>query len=1312
MSTKMRRLGALWLGIALLAIAPLASAAIRPESDVVLPWFELDLDRHEIGLATTFSVVNASPTSVLTKFTIYTNWGIPVLEVPVAFNRTETKSIDLGAWIAHGQLPDRTLTPPELAHLHAALTGNKSPSDGLYYGSPFEEGLAVGYITAETLGERPDVLFGDTYNVDLVANFFEAETLSALTHDLKADCKRHGVRFVNEGRLYEGAELIVWSGRRFDPSPTPIPGGERMKVTISIYDQDGNHVQDCHRELIAVETIKVCHLDITPPIGWLDIRTDDPTFILEHLHSTSKASAELHSYCLPESLDLSGPAISLEKRIKGNDADRPRGPKIPVGEQVPFEYFVTNTGTVPLTSVNVTDDTGLQVTCPKTALEQGEFMTCTASTPAVACTNGNLGTASGTAPNGTVVTAMDEAWYEGINNLALTLELLVNDNEADEATGPLVDSGELLRWTLVVTNTGSARLDHIVVSRKENEPATCPQDALDPGQSMTCTAQSLAADGQRHEVGTASGADSCGKSAVATDPAYYFGRRNAPGIEIRKFVGESDANNPPGPSIRVGAQIEWRFLVTNIGNVTLTGVTIADTQGITPVCPTTTLEPGESMICTASSPAVACQQSNTATATGHVPPGERTVTDDDVAHYFGMAEPALALELSLNGDPADEPPGVWIDAGNTILMTYQVSNIGNAVLNSITVSDDHDRTATCPKTTLQPGESMTCTTSIVAVAGTHDLYGSAYGRPACGDPVQANDPAYYRGRALHPSIDIVKMTNGIHAETLPGPAVPIGSTIQWTYLVTNTGNVPLSGIVVTDNREVAVTCPKTALDPGESMTCTAGGIAQACQYSNTATVQGNPPGEGEPVSARDDSFYFGQHSAAIAIDKKTNGEDAAQPPGPTVTVGSTVQWTFVVTNTGDVALTEVVVSDDRAGAVSCPKTGLAVGESMTCTASGAAVAGAQRNIASVTAKPPCGNAVTASDSSHYRGVTPSIRLEKLINGQDADDSAHAVPVVVGASVIWSFVVTNTGEVVLSDIAVTDDKISNITCPKTTLQPGEAMTCTASGIAVEGLDCDTGTATGISPQQATVTSTDSACYTGGTASIFIEKRTNGVDADLPPGPEIPVGATVNWTYIVTNTGSSTLTAVTVTDNMGVTVNCPETVLAPAGWMTCTATGTAVAGQYANIGTATGTPPVGGVVTASDASHYFGKVPNLQGCTPGYWKNHTGSWPSTGYSPGQTVGSVFGMAALYGLNGDTLLQSLDYAGGSGTGGAAEILLRAATAALLNASNPSVYYPREPASVISDVNGAMSTQNRDTMLALAAQLDADNNLGCPLN
>jgi hypothetical protein len=122
------------------------------------------------------------------------------------------------------------------------------------------------------------------------------------------------------------------------------------------------------------------------------------------------------------------------------------------------------------------------------------------------------------------------------------------------------------------------------------------------------------------------------------------------------------------------------------------------------------------------------------------------------------------------------------------------------------------------------------------------------------------------------------------------------------------------------------------------------------------------------------------------------------------------------------------------------------------------------------------------------------------------------------------------------------------------------------------------------------------------------------------------------------------------------------------------------------------------------------PVPEGCSLGYWKNHTGSWPVV-YSPAQTVGSVFNQATAP-LADATLLQALSFKGGSTLDGAKQILLRQAVAALLNAAHSDVSYPRTVAEVIAAVNAQLGSETRSAILALAGELDVDNNLGCPLN
>ena len=197
-------------------------------------------------------------------------------------------------------------------------------------------------------------------------------------------------------------------------------------------------------------------------------------------------------------------------------------------------------------------------------------------------------------------------------------------------------------------------------------------------------------------------------------------------------------------------------------------------------------------------------------------------------------------------------------------------------------------------------------------------------------------------------------------------------------------------------------------------------------------------------------------------------------------------------------------------------------------------------------------------------------------------------------------VTNTGNVAIADVAVDDDQAGVDPAfqggdddSDGELDPSETWTFEATGTATEGQYENFGTATATDPLGTGLTDTDPSHYFGASSAIDIEKATNGADADDPPGPFIPVTdqngdpTLVTWTYRVTNTGNAELTGLEVTDDhAGVTVSCPVDSLAPGRSTTCTATADAERGQYANLGTATATDPLGTEVTDADPSHYRG------------------------------------------------------------------------------------------------------------------------------
>jgi hypothetical protein len=114
---------------------------------------------------------------------------------------------------------------------------------------------------------------------------------------------------------------------------------------------------------------------------------------------------------------------------------------------------------------------------------------------------------------------------------------------------------------------------------------------------------------------------------------------------------------------------------------------------------------------------------------------------------------------------------------------------------------------------------------------------------------------------------------------------------------------------------------------------------------------------------------------------------------------------------------------------------------------------------------------------------------------------------------------------------------------------------------------------------------------------------------------------------------------------------------------------------------------------------------EGCTPGYWKqdHHLDSWAATGYSPSQTVSSVFGPLDDS-VDDLELLEALWLRGGK-----LKALMRHAVAALLNSAHPDVSYAMSSAEVVAAVQAAVGDGE---MEATKDALADENEEGCPLN
>jgi len=184
-------------------------------------------------------------------------------------------------------------------------------------------------------------------------------------------------------------------------------------------------------------------------------------------------------------------------------------------------------------------------------------------------------------------------------------------------------------------------------------------------------------------------------------------------------------------------------------------------------------------------------------------------------------------------------------------------------------------------------------------------------------------------------------------------------------------------------------------------------------------------------------------------------------------VGDVITYSFVATNTTPKAatnttvntnLTNVTISESAFSGVgdmssfSCtPAQGstLASGAQMTCTATytvqqGDLDAGLLTNIARATGTPAVGPDVTDTDDEEIPAVqSPKLLLEKSASVEDVDGDG-----VTGLDdhILYTFEVTNTGNVTVTDVAIDDDLLTQfgitVTCDPTTLAPGETSTCTA------------------------------------------------------------------------------------------------------------------------------------------------------------------------------------------------------------------------------------------------------------------------------
>ncbi|PKP56362.1 MAG: hypothetical protein CVT89_06355, partial [Candidatus Altiarchaeales archaeon HGW-Altiarchaeales-2] len=291
---------------------------------------------------------------------------------------------------------------------------------------------------------------------------------------------------------------------------------------------------------------------------------------------------------------------------------------------------------------------------------------------------------------------------------------------------------------------------------------------------------------------------------------------------------------------------------------------------------------------------------------------------------------------------------------------YVVKNIGNINLANINVADDKCLNITCPKNALAAEDSMICNCTIYISQTTTNI--ASVSTKSYDKTTSKSDFAYVK--VIHPNLSIGTTPNTTQ--------IYYGENLTYYYNITNKGDVHLTNINVSDNKCSNVACPKTTLDVNESVVCNCTTTSSICgNLINIANVTVKDS-LNVPITATSNAGVF-VACPNISISKTAN--PTSLPAG-----GGNVTCYYNVTNTGNLNLTNINVSDDKCSNVSCPNVTLASSQNMICNCT-ALIYRTTTNIASVTALTSFNITVFANTSLTVNVVVPA--------SQDSSSSSSA-----------------------------------------------------------------------------------------------------------------------------------------------------------------------------------------------------------------------------------------------------------------------------------------------------------------------------------
>lgn len=526
----------------------------------------------------------------------------------------------------------------------------------------------------------------------------------------------------------------------------------------------------------------------------------------------------------------------------------------------------------------------------------------------------------------------------------------------------------------------------------------------------------------------------------------------------------------PDP-VEVGSTLTYAIVVSNTGNMDLTGVTVIDSL-VTPIPPAAcvwdslagVLAIGESVRCEVEYVTTVADVNNGEVVNTATADSDQTPPVDDTVTVAIANTPAIQLVKSVTGGAP------FANVGDVINYELVATNTGTARLLNVLVVDNGAVISSCAPSqpaTLELTESITCQASYTVTQD--DINNSSYtndasvtGEDAVGTPVSDIDAVTVGGPGAGPSMTLVK-----EADTA-GP-VDVGDVIGYTLTTSNTGNVTLFDVLVTDDL-IALSClPGNPVDlsPGERITCTGDYTVTAADVDaqqpifNTAQATGTDP-DNNPIT-RTDSTNTPVQTPELTL---TVAESFCSDDAPYL------RWEGQAIGSGTPALTIRFIASDGSGDVleeftNQPLTGELLWP-------GAAVDGAGNGIGwpgweqdadgnwfevptrlrpevelefqlnptvSRTVSYPINVAASGgAPACLTEPPLPRIDLVKDATPVDANNNGVLEP---GETIEYRLVGTNVGNVTLVDVEIVDDMITLSCTPSQplTLEVGEQVVCT-------------------------------------------------------------------------------------------------------------------------------------------------------------------------------------------------------------------------------------------------------------------------------